>query len=222
MILRRREPQCAGICRPPEDRVVGLREDPQEHLVRRHARHEHDGEVAVVGDPDVGAGAHRPRRADLASLVPGHRDDERRPPHAVLPERRLVDQAREHHRAVHRGEIVGREAELSCGARVTCVDNVDRVVPPTVTSAHPRRRAGSRCHTYTPWGYIVRRERRTRGGGGTMAIDPVCGMEVEPATAPPRPGSTRASCTGSVRWAAWSRFRADPERTCPGIHPSGT
>ena len=73
--------------------------------------HEDDAEVPVVGEPDVGAAAHRPRRADLAALVAGRRYDERRAAHPVLAEGGLVQQPRGEEQAVHGGEIVGRQAE---------------------------------------------------------------------------------------------------------------
>ena len=92
-------------------RVVRLREEPEEHLDRRHARTKDHAEIAVVRHPHVRTRSQRPGGADLAPLMTGDRDDERRPSHPVLPERGLVDQPRQQHRAVHRQEVFTGETE---------------------------------------------------------------------------------------------------------------
>ena len=53
MIPSRREPQWLGICRPPEDGILGLGEEAEEDLVRGHPGKQDDSDVAVVRDPDV-------------------------------------------------------------------------------------------------------------------------------------------------------------------------
>ncbi len=100
-----------GHLAPARGRIARLREQPEEDLGGGHPCDEHDGRVAVVRDPDVLARPQRPRRAHLAALVAGDRDDERRLALAVQAESRLVDQARRDHRAVHREQVVGGEAE---------------------------------------------------------------------------------------------------------------
>ena len=46
--VQRRLPQCDGIWRPPDGRVVLRADRLQQHLVRRHPEHEAERAVAVV------------------------------------------------------------------------------------------------------------------------------------------------------------------------------
>jgi hypothetical protein len=90
----------------------GLGEQAQEHVLRREPGDEDDGEVAVVREPDVAAALERVRRADLAALVTGDGNDERRLALSIEPERRLVAQPSRQHVAMHREEVVAAEPEV--------------------------------------------------------------------------------------------------------------
>jgi hypothetical protein len=92
-------------------RVVGLREQTEKDVLGREPGDEDDGQVAVVGDPDVPAALERVGGPDLAALVSGDRNDERRLALAVQSEGRLVAQTCGEHVPVHRQEVVGAEAE---------------------------------------------------------------------------------------------------------------
>src|SRR5215217_41299 len=92
-------------------RIVGLREQPQEDVLRSEPGDENDGEVAVVGEPDVAAALERVRRPDLTPLVSRDGNDERRLALPVESEGGFVTQSRRDDVPVHREEVVGIEAE---------------------------------------------------------------------------------------------------------------
>ncbi len=79
-IPSRREPQCAGIWRPPLDGSSRLPNTPRNTSARRHPNGQADSHVAVVGEQDVGAAREGPCRTHLAALVARDRDHERRLP----------------------------------------------------------------------------------------------------------------------------------------------
>ena len=205
-IACRAEPQCAGIWRPPDAGSSAFEKTPRKTSYGRHAGAQHDAEVAVVRDPDVDARPERPAGPDLAPLVPRDRDDERRAAHAVLPERRLVDEPGGEHHPVHREQVVVGQPER----RV-------RRVRPLLAVSH---RAGS-VPTGMPLGraadtlggYPIQREERTM-------IDPVCGMEVDEASAAAaweHEGVTYRFC--SVR--AWSGSGPTPRASWRSTRANG-
>src|SRR5207249_429496 len=129
---------------------------------RSEARDEAHREVAVVGNEDVPAALERPRRANLAALVPRDGDDERRLALSVEPELRLVAQSRFQHGAEHVEQVLIRKAEVlvaTCRLLDACSHDTS---PPgrarsrwsaILASASRGSSAGiDRCE---PWGALV-------------------------------------------------------------------
>ena len=195
----------------------------QEHLVGRHPRREHEGTVAVVGEPDVDASPHGPCGADLAGFVTLGGHDERGAAHAVLAEGSLVEQACGDDRSVHRDEVLGGQSEraVRCGRyarrHVMCV-------PPGDPSTGSIPAPFGECTPGPAEREVLADESRWTGYPprvySAAMKDPVCGMDVD-RPPPRRPGNTPGRRTTSAPSGAWRRSARTQNGSCRWTTPTG-
>ncbi len=94
----------------------------QEHVVRRHAQHQHQRAIAIVGEKPVVAGLQQQTRRGENSLVPRTADLKE---DLVLPlelDFAVVEPPREEHRAVDAYKRIAVEAVVLRSVKSSCLD----------------------------------------------------------------------------------------------------